>query len=253
MPATARAPKSAPTKTMNPAEGLALVGELVTADTLKTVGTELERRASTITEYSITVHDGDGYRNLAEVLKDAKSADKEIVEYWKPLKALGDKLHKLMCDRERACRGRLPEFIAKAGQALYAFDQAQARKKREEELRLAEQQRQAEEQRLLEEAAHLERQGHTALAESVVEQAITLPTSVITLPSETPDVEGIGHRANWKWRPINGDRERARQLVPREYLDLDDAKLTAFAKMHKGAAKLPGIDFYDAGTTSVKV
>ena len=61
---------------------------------------------------------------------------------------------------------------------------------------------------------------------------------------------------NWTWRiaGCNGAdggkknkaaRKNAAKLVPREYLDLDDAAITAIAKSMKGTVKIPGIEFYE--------
>ena len=69
--------------------------------------------------------------------------------------------------------------------------------------------------------------------------------------------EGSGKtKPNWKWRPIGGStpqaRVRAIAMVPREYLDLDEKKLNAYAKSHGAGARLPGMEFYDAGTVPVR-
>ena len=47
-------------------------------------------------------------------------------------------------------------------------------------------------------------------------------------------------------------RERAAKVVPREYLKLDDGKLTAAATKHKGQLKVAGIEFFSADTTRRK-
>lgn len=152
---------------------------------------------------------------------------------------------------KRACGLRsmffdgLERFDARARQLLGAYQQKQDRIRREEERRLAEEERQKELARRNAEAALLKKQGQPEMAAAVKAQPVAAPA--VSLPSAVPEVEGLSYREDWKWRPAGGDtpegRAAAVNLVPREYLKLDDVKLNAMTRM-KGTVKIPGIEFY---------
>jgi hypothetical protein len=109
---------------------------------------------------------------------------------------------------------------------------------------------------LLAEAADLERQGDAALAESVVEAALAAPPPVVTVRSTVPKVAGVTISEKWTWRPVNGNAARAVELLAQTgnhaYLCLDETKLGQFARMHKGGARLPGLEFFDEGKVTVR-
>ncbi|HVL65768.1 MAG TPA: hypothetical protein VM364_00770 [Vicinamibacterales bacterium] len=133
--------------------------------------------------------------------------------------------------------------------------------RKQEQIRLAEERRLAEEERQRQlaqrnaEAKLLEKQGQKEMAAAVRQQPVLAPS--VTLPSAVPTVAGVrATRKNWTWRIAGctdafggrkdpAARKRAAALVPREYLTLDDAALTAIAKSMKGTVKIPGIEFYE--------
>jgi hypothetical protein len=121
---------------------------------------------------------------------------------------------------------------------------------------LSEEARKEEQARLTREAELLEQRGETQLANQVLEQAVNAPAPVVVLERSLPDVRGVSTTANWKWRPVGGDtpqaRARAVALVPREFLCLDEKKLNAHAKAHGASARVPGLEFYDAGSVRVR-
>jgi hypothetical protein len=137
-----------------------------------------------------------------------------------------------------------------------AFRREDERQRREEEQRLQELARREEQERLAREAELLNQRGETELADQVLEAAVHAPAPVIVVSSTLPPTKGVSYRPNWKWRPIGGDtpqnRARAERLVPRELLELSDRKLNAYAKAHGASARVPGIEFYDAGTVAVR-
>src|SRR5207244_356557 len=166
------------------------------------------------------------------------------------------KLHRMICNRETEVLRPLVTFEATAKGNWDRHRRAEEQKRRDEEARLAEEARRVEQDRLAKEAEQLHQRGETQLAEMVLEQAVAVPAPVIIVASSLPQVRGVTARANWQWRPVGGDtpanRARAVQLIPREFLCLDEKKLTAHAKAHQGTKRIPGIEFYDAGTVSVR-
>ena len=88
--------------------------------------------------------------------------------------------------------------------------------------------------RLMEEAAQKQKELNGEIVE--VEKVEVLPdvgTKVST------DMGIAGQRANWKWEVVDFS------LVPREYLVVDDAQLTAIARGHHDTKPIPGVRFYN--------
>jgi hypothetical protein len=137
-----------------------------------------------------------------------------------------------------------------------AYEQKEEQARREEERRLAEAERQRQLARQKEEAKLLEKQGQKELAQAVRSQPVAAPS--VTLPSNVPTLgAGVTNlRRNWTWRVAGctdafggrkdaAARKRAAKLVPREYLTLDDAAITALVKSTKGTVKIPGIEIFE--------
>jgi hypothetical protein len=134
----------------------------------------------------------------------------------------------------------------RARRLLGAYKDKQERIRRQEEERI----RQAEQKRLEDERAakakQLEKAGRKE--DAAVVKNTPVQAAVTTLPSVVPAVQGLTYRDEWKWRPIAGDtpdgRKKAAQVVPREYLKLDEVALNALARSMKGSVKVPGIEFW---------
>lgn len=176
--------------------------------------------------------------------QDLGDRAKRVSEFFKPFKDMAYKLHKTLCDRENEVLGPILTLDRTLASLMSAYKAAKDRERRAEEQRIAEERHKVEQTRLLEEAAVLEAQGDGGLAAAVVEQAITTPAPVVVLADTTKSVVGLKFRRTWKWRAANNDLGRALQLVPRDYLTLDETKLNGYARSMKETAKIPGIEFY---------
>jgi len=146
----------------------------------------------------------------------------------------------------------LHAFNDQARALLGAFKAEQDRLKRDAELRIAEDERREAEDRRAAEARALDAQGHTALAAAVLDAEISVPP--VTLPSTVPDVPGLRYSTLWRWRVAGATgsdgrkdklaRKRAAAIVPRQFLDLDDAAITAHVTNMRNTIKIPGIEIY---------
>lgn len=136
---------------------------------------------------------------------------------------------------------------------LGAYKTREERERREAERRIAEEERQRQIERQKQEAKLLEKQGQKEMAAAVRAQPVSAPA--VTLPSAVPVVAGLTYSTVWKWRiagctDVHGGRKdrdarkRAAALVPREFLDLDDAAITSRVNNMKSMAKIPGIEVY---------
>lgn len=256
MSATAKMPRPQPaaaSSSSQPPRLDSVIGPLVQSDAAAAMGRDLEVQNRAFLETAVvSITDAGGYESAGTFLRELQTKRRQVEQFFKPMKDLAHKLHKAICQRERVLLDPLDAIDRKVRGAMLEYQREEERKRREEERRLAEEARQREEQRLLEEAAALERQGQKELAEAVVEQAAEMPTPVVVVESDVPKVAGVTTASRWTWRPINGDEARAIQLVPREYLKLDTQKLNTYARMYGASAKLPGIEFYDAGKVIVR-
>jgi hypothetical protein len=233
-----------------------IVREYVESDFATHLATEHERKVAVLVEEGAEVTDAISYQRVGERLKDVAQHRKEVEAWFDPIVSFAYRLHAMICNRRAEVIAPLARYEAAAKENRLALEREDARRRREEEQRLAEIARQDEQERLQREAEFLEARNEPDLAAQVLEQAINAPPPVITVASSLPQTKGVGSRENWKWRPIGGDtrqaRARAVQLVPRDFLDLNDRALTAHAKAHGNTKRVPGIEFYDAGTVTVR-
>lgn len=201
---------------------------------------ELQQRVSlTAAEaQQVTVTDAASYQVAGDTLTGLTALTKEIETFFEPLCKQAFELHKSLTTRRKTYLAPVEQACARLRRAMTDWKTEQDRQQREREREAAEAVRQAEQARLLREAALLEQQGEAALAEAVVEQAIAAPVPVVAVASTTPTVEGVSYMTVYKWRLLNVD------LVPRSFLVLDEAKVTAYGKAMKDAAKVPGLQFY---------
>jgi hypothetical protein len=184
----------------------------------------------------LRVTDAATYAQAGEHLQGLAALEKEIEAYFRDDKSRAYALWQSQCKKEKAAL----TLVQAAGQRLRGERQTwkaeQDRLLREAEQRESRQAQQDEQARLLAEAALLEEQHQPELAAAIVEEAIRAPAPVVVLPSNVP--KDLPKRTLYKWRKVN------EALVPREFLMLDETKLTRYAGAMKGAARVPGIEFY---------
>jgi hypothetical protein len=168
---------------------------------------------------------------------------KRVDEFFKPFTDMAHKLHKALCARRDEIKAPIELLDNQIRLAISGYKQDEDRRRREEEQRIAEERRRAEEVRLSIEAAALERDGDHEAAAAVLEAALDAPAPVVVLP-DTTKVDGLSFRKVWRWRYLNDDKERALQLIPRDFLCVDESKLTKYAGAMRESAKVPGIQFY---------
>jgi hypothetical protein len=184
---------------------------------------------------AVTVTDARSYALAGEHLQGLAALEKEIEAYFRDDKSRAYQLWQSQCKKEKAAL----TLVQAAGQRLRGERQTwkaeQDQLQREAEREAARQAQQQEQARLLEEAALIEEQ-QPELAAAIVEEAISAPAPVVVLPSVVP--KDLPKRTLYKWRVVNA------AMVPRDYLVLDETRLTRYAAAMKGAARVPGIQFY---------
>lgn len=194
-------------------------------------------------EYSAVAEEQE---RIQKFIKRAKPAFDEVCDN-------AHKTWKSACGLRSLFFDSLDAFNERARRLLGDYKAKQDRIRREEERRLAEEERQRELKRLQAEAKLLEKQGQKEMAAAV--RATEVHAPAVSLPSAVPQEQGLSFTTLWKWRiagctDVNGGRKdkdarkRAAALVPREFLDLDDASITSRVTSMKSLAKIPGIEVY---------
>lgn len=179
---------------------------------------------------------------------------KRVEAFFAPLKRMAHELHKAICDRENAILVPLKAVDRARASAISEYKAVADRAREERERVLAEDRRRDADARAASEAADLEARGQNALAAAVLAEAIAAPLPSVALRDETKDVEGLKFRRAWRWRFAGGPTDvsathatiiaRAFAIIPREYLSIDERKISAYARAMKSAGKIPGIEIY---------
>lgn len=184
----------------------------------------------------LRVTDATSYARAGEHLTGYAALIKEVEAYFRDDKSRAYALWQSQCKKEKAALTVVEaESLRLRGERqTWKAEQDRVQHAREREAALEAQK--LEQARLLAEAALAEQQQQPELAATIVEEALSAPAPVVVLPSSVP--KDLPKRTLYKWRPIND------ALIPREFLKRDDLKLNAYAAAMKGAARVPGIEFY---------
>jgi uncharacterized membrane-anchored protein YhcB (DUF1043 family) len=199
-------------------------------------------------EYKIET--SEQYQNAAEMLKRIKSDYKEVenmrVAITKPM----DDAKKNVMDYFRPFIDRLAkaEAVIKNGIVGYQAEQnrihAEAQRKAIEAARAEEERKR---KALEAQAEKAEKKGHTDKAELLRDrsEAIHVPIQVVT--SQVQKVSGIKTVETWKYEITDLN------LVPREFLIVDEKKLGAYGRAMKSSANVAGVRFYQEQTIAAGV
>lgn len=205
---------------------------------------ESEVPAIVLRANNLVVDSSEAYQYGGEQLVDIKTKLSVVNDVYDGLISSAHKHHILLCNEKKKYSAPLldAEKIVKDKMAMFQTEQERIRQ--EEERRLREEARKLEEERRLAEAAELEKLGRTEEADQVVSAPIHVP--VIVAPVPVAKAEGVSTKKVWKARVVNPN------LVPREYLIVDEQKIGQFARMHGENAKLPGVEFYPETIVSAR-
>ena len=230
--------------------------DFIQPDKAKSIGGEIETTtkslASRLSQSAVT-----DLGSLEQAVLDRQAigdAIKRVQEFFAPFKQMAHRLHKALCDRENEILAPLQRVDVAKRTAISDYKAAQDRIRAARERELADQRRREEEARAAADAAQLEAAGMHAEASAVLEEAIAAPAAVVVLTDETKAVEGLKFTRRWCWRFSGGPQaikdtppailERTMQLIPREFLCVDEKKVGAYVRSMKGTAKIPGLDVY---------
>ena len=126
--------------------------------------------------------------------------------------------------------------------------EAEARQKADAARRAAEQASADERARLLKEAEAADRKANAAAikVEAKEEQAAAVVAPVVHVAPVAPATSGVSTVKRWKARVTDMDK------VPRQFLLPNQTALDAYARAVKGAMPVPGVEFYQEESMSVR-
>lgn len=171
-----------------------------------------------------------------------KGCLKRIDEVCDPVVKAAHAAHKAAVKQKSDLQAPLVTADSTLGQRMAAYHEAQEAVRRQEEARL-----QAEETKRIEDA----RMADAELAEAVGDtQAATaiLEAPVVAAPVrlEATKVEGTSFRKSWEFEIMDPN------LIPREYLVVDEKKLRRVVQAMGETAKIPGVRIYSRTITSTR-
>lgn len=161
------------------------------------------------------VTDEPSFQRAAEILKDAKALSKSIEDAFAGPKKAAHEAHKKITALETALLAPLKNVEQILKTAIGGWQMEEARKRREEEAKLALEAQKRREDEQLEAAAQLEAAGEHEMAEAVV--AAPVPVPVVSLPK--PKAEGVSTAMVTTFRVLDPSK------VKREFLLVDEAKI----------------------------
>jgi septal ring factor EnvC (AmiA/AmiB activator) len=189
---------------------------------------------------SLKVVDNDTYLQASELLKSLKELEKRIKDYFKPLKEQAHKAWKAVCDRENAEIEKLQPSMRYLNTQLTQYNLEQERKRQEEEARLRREAEKVEEERRLQEALEAEKTGNIKEAEAILEEKTFIPSPIVE--KTIPKVKGQTMTTIWRWRVIDVN------IVPREYMQVNEIAVNQIVKALKSKVNIPGIEVYQEYT-----
>jgi hypothetical protein len=213
--------------------------------TVSRKSTELTQQAT-----AIEVIDPSSQEKASEVLLAIASMRKEIADTFKPMKDAAFKAHRVICEQERNFDAPLADVERNIKNRIggYVYRQQQLAQQAEEEAREAERvraEREATErsqQQALDQAIDMESRGfpEALLQEVLANPAPVAPRYVAPAPvaPAVAQVKGVSMREDWDFRLVDIN------LIPREYLLVNEVAIRALGKSTKGRAKIAGVEFF---------
>lgn len=205
------------------------------------------------TAKALSVTDDATYELAGKSVAEIKALNKNVTEYFKPIKDEANKVVKDIREYEKQASEPLAIAESDLKGKMATYQQEQARKAREAEEKAREAQRQAA-QALLEKAVEAENNGDSLTAELMQELAVSAESNkmpIQTVQTAIPKVDGVSIRKNWKAKVVDAS------LVPIEIngmmiRPIDESVLNKLASASKGQMKIDGVEFYSIDTIIVK-
>jgi hypothetical protein len=184
------------------------------------------------------------YSGAADFLKTLKAAQRNVADFFAPMKAKAHEAHKAITATETETMKPLVEAESYAKRKMLTYQTEQEAIRQAEQQRLqaeADAQARAEQDRLLRLAESRKTPEKQA---EYREAAAAVIAPVVQIASTTPVIAGQSIRKTWRARVVN------QALVPREWLVVNEKALDAFARATSGGVAVAGVEMYQETTLS---
>lgn len=225
---------------------------LVTIEMDATIEEQLEESgaAAVQTAKEFKIASQDDYKRGAQYLNFIKSRSKQIVAYWKPAKEAAGKAHKDLVAKEKQMLKPLKEAEAIIKKTMLDYQEAVKKARREAEAE-ARRRQQEEAMRLFDEAAQAEEKGDDQAAAINMAMAEMVSEMPVAPAVQAPSAAGTSVKKAWKAKVIDP------AIVPAYFKDFEirtisQPALNVIAKLTKGTAEIPGVEFYQESSLSVR-
>ena len=199
---------------------------------------------------SLTIATSADYELAGQMLVEIKASTKAVKDYWKEPKSSAAAQHKLLCDKEKQMLDPLVKAEAIIKSAMVSFQAAVEKARREAEE--AARKRQAEEaERLLAQAIKAEGEGNESEAAASMAMAQMVDDMRPVVSVEKPTAAGTSIRKTWKAR-ITDPKAVPSYVNGIEVREINMSALNSLAKMTNGTIEIPGVEFYQESTLSVR-
>jgi len=183
-----------------------------------------------------------------QILLKIRDKQKEVNDVFDPMIKKAHEAHKEVLAQKKNFQAPLQqaERHLKSQIAPYLAEKERIRREAEERIRKerekAEQEARAEEDRKLQAALEAEEDGRTDDAYEIIDTVRHAPAPTKTPIPEKTKLEGTSLRTIWRWEITEQDK------IPREYLKVDDKKISAVVRALKKGALIPGIRVFSEST-----
>ncbi len=201
---------------------------------------------------SVEVTSDESYQYAAEITQSVKKAQKQVEEFWEPLRVATKKPYDEVLARKKDMLDPLKkaEKILKDKMGSFYIEKERRRKEQEEKMRrLA----QAEVDKKLAEAIEAQNNGDVAGAEFALADAEVMDgiASTGVIPAQATKADGVSTSKSWKITSIDEN------LVPISLngaviRPVDQSAVMALIKASKGKIEIPGVKFEETVTISVR-
>jgi len=188
-------------------------------------------------ETNIIITNNIDYERVGDELKQIKSIFNALDTKRKKATMPIDNAKKEIMNWFRRPLERLETAESKRKRAMLTYQQEQERKRREEEARLQEKARK-EAERLAARAEKAEANGNIEKAETLRQEAQEKEMLTPVVASPVEKVAGISTKKVWKFEIVNED------LIPREYMIADEARIGKVVRATAGTLTIPGVRIY---------
>lgn len=205
---------------------------------------------------AIEIKSAADYLIAGEMAKGCASLLERIDAGYDSLISMAHKLHKAILGKKAGYAEDAQFALGVLKSKMGSYNAEQERIRRAEEARLQEAARvhaEAEAKRLADEQAihdaiELEAAGDTKSAEAVLNNPVPQPVYVppVILAKSVPQAAGISSRKTWTFRITDIN------LVPREYLIVDEKAVGQVVRALKDKARIPGIETYPVDSVAIR-